>query len=399
MRHQATLLLAAFAALSTGCGLDPLPKLSDSGKAGQDSGQSDVVQLGDLRIEPAVLAFGVQPLDAQAADSVVLTNTGDDAIIIRQASLDGHVAFEVISTTTLPIQLEKGGEVVVEVGFTPTAADTYASDLVLDVNSLEEPYVLEVTGAGEGAIVDTGDTDTDTDPPAGDLVPSPTSVDFGDVPTNRAGSVDVTITNSHSDNILIQQINGSTGEFSYQGGGDITLPQVVTPDESRTLTLTFEPNEERGYSGTVDLTLDVGGSAGELSIPVQGVGIEPPCDLCQPVVNISPNPIQINEPIGCSATQAITVTNSGDVDLIVTDAHVTNDVIITCGTLSLSGTTSATVAPGASMGLTITFDATARLCTEFPNLARDQNILHIANNSAQPDYKAEVNAFATCLNP
>jgi len=399
MRHQATLLLAALTALSVGCGLDPLPKLTDSGSSDVDSGQSDVVQLGDLRIEPATLAFGVAPLEEQAADSVVLTNTGDDAIIVRQASLEGDAAFEVISTTTLPIQLEKGGEVVVEVGFTPTAAEQYSAALTLDVNSLDEPYVMDVTGAGEGAAVDTGDTDTDTDPPAGELVANPTSVDFGDVPTNQAGAVDVTLTNTHSDNILIQQIVGSTGEFSYQGGGEITLPQVLNPDESRTLTLTFEPNEERGYSGTVDLTLDVSGNSDSLSIPVQGVGTEPPCDLCAPVVNVSPNPVQINEPLGCSASQAVTITNTGDMDLIVTDAYVTNDVLIACGTLSLSGTTSATVAPGASMGVTLHFEATARLCTERPNLSRDFNILHITNNSGQPDYKVEINAFATCLNP
>jgi hypothetical protein len=36
------------------------------------------------------------------------------------------------------------------------------------------------------------------------------------------------------------------------------------------------------------------------------------------------------------------------------------------------------------------------LCTERPNLSRDFNILHIANNSGQPDYTVEMSAFATC---
>jgi hypothetical protein len=397
MLHQATLRLTVIAALACGCGLDPLPKLKDSGASSVDSGQSNVVQLGDLRIEPATLAFGVAALNEQATDSVLLSNTGDNAIIVRQAYLEGDATFELISSTTLPAQLEGGGEVLVEVGFTPTAAESYTSLLTLDVNSLDEAFVMDVSGAGEGAVIDTGDTDTDTDPPVGELVAAPTSADFEDVPTNRAEAYDITLTNNHSDNILIQQINGSSGEFGYQGGGEIILPQVLTPDESRVLTLTFEPNEERAYSGTVDLTLDVSGNPGTLSIPVQGVGIEPPCDLCQPVVNVSPNPIEVRTLWGCDASQAVTVTNTGDVELVVTDAYVTNDSFVECGTLSLSGTTTATVPPGSSFGLTIDFAATATACTEIPSLSRDANILHLTNNSGQPDYKVEVNAFATCL--
>ena len=397
MLHQATLRLTVIAALACGCGLDPLPKLKDSGASAVDSGQSNVIQLGDLRIEPAELAFGVAALNEQATDTVLLSNTGDDAIIVRQANLDGDEAFEIVSTTTLPAQLEGGGEVLVEVAFTPTAAESYASQLTLDVNSLEEPFVMDVSGAGEGADIDTGDTDTDTDPPVGELVATPTSADFEDVPTNQAGAYEITLKNTHSDNILIQQITGSSGEFSYQGGGEITLPQVLTPEESRVLTLTFSPDEERPYSGTVDLTLDVSGSPGSLSIPVQGVGIEPPCELCQPVVNVSPNPIEVRTIWGCDASQAVTVTNTGDVDLVVTDAYVTNDTFIECGTLSLSGSTSETVPPGGSFGLTVEFAATARACTEIPSLSRDVNILHITNNSGQPDYKVEVSAFATCI--
>ncbi len=385
--------------LIAGCGLQPLPKPVHSGNDTGPGAVSDVVQLGDLRIEPGTVDFGIVGLGTTDSQTVVVSNTGSEPIIVRQANLAGDAAFEVLQSTTLPLQLEGGGEVVVELGFTPEAADNYSGSLTLDVNTLDEPYVVSITGAGEGAEVDTDTNDTnDTDPPAGELVAAPTSVNFGDVPTNQVGEVDVVLTNNHSDNILIQRVSGSPANFGYRAGADITLPQVVTPGESRTLTLTFDPSEERGYSGTVDLTLDVSGSADSLSIPVQGVGVEPPCDLCQPIVNVSPNPVQITEPIRCNASSSVTIYNSGDVDLIVSNVSVTNGPM-TCGTLSVSGTTSGTLAPGASMGVTIDFAATAQLCTEIPSLARDQNILHIQNNSGQPDYQVEVNAYASCLTP
>lgn len=401
MRTSTWGLMLTVGLASAGCGLEPLPKLGETGSPGStDTGASGVVELGALRIEPAPLAFGVVPLDEQAVQSVILTNTGEDPLIVRQANLVEEGAFEIVATTTLPLQLEEGGEVVVEVGFTPTAAETYSGALSLDVNTLDEPYVLDITGAGEGAVIDTGDDGggSGTTAPTGGLEVAPTAVDFGEVATNIVGSFDVQLTNTHDDNILIQQINASSSEFGYRSGAGITLPQVIAPDETRTLTLTFGPNEERGYSGTVDLSLDVSGEADSLSIPVQGVGVEPPCDLCQPVVSVSPNPFQVNVPLGCSGTETATITNVGDVDMIITDVYVTNG-LPACGTLSLSGTTSATLPPGGSIAVSVDFEATATLCTEIPSLARDQNVLHILQNSAQPDYTVEVNAFATCLNP
>jgi hypothetical protein len=393
---QKTHLLALLSCTAVACqGLEPLPKDRDTG-ASTDTAASDVVQLGDLRIDPGTVRFGVVGLGEEAVKSVVMTNTGSDALIVRQVSLNGDSQFGVSTTSTLPLQLEGGSDVVVDVAFTPDAAESYSAALDLDVNSLDEPYLIEVTGSGEGAVVDTSDTDTDTDPPAGELVANPSSVDFGEVPTNQAGSYDVTLTNNHSDNILIQQITGVPSEFGYQLGGEITLPQVVAPDESRTLTLTFDPAAETAYSGTVDLSLDVSGTSKSMSIAVQGVGVEPPCDICAPIVNVSPNPVSITSPLGCEADETISITNVGDQDLVVTDITVTNGSWL-CGTFTISsGSTSTTLSPGSSSTVTVEFSATAPLCSESSNLSRDINVLHIQNNSGQPDYQVEMQGFATC---
>jgi hypothetical protein len=383
--------------LACGCqGLEPIDLTKGQGQGGTDTGGANVVQLGDLRIEPATISFGVVGLEDVVGETVVLTNTGSDDLIVRQTSIDGDAEFTVSSTTSLPTQLGEDDEIIIEVSFAPTGAENYSAGLLLDVNNLDEPYLVEVTGSGEGAAIDTGDTDTD-DPPAGELDVSPTSVDFGEVPTNQAGSVGVTLTNNHSDNILIQQIVGNPSEFSYQPGGDITLPQVISPGESRSLDLTFDPADEVPYSGDVTLTLDVSGTASSLVIPVQGVGVEPPCEICAPIVSVSPNPLSITAPISCNKTETVSITNIGDQDLEISDITVTNDSLIACGTFSLgSGATSASLTPGASTTIDVTFDATVPLCTERPNLSRDFNILHIANNSGQPDYTVEMSAFATC---
>ena len=395
MHNPRLTLLVAFVA--TACqGLEPITLKKGGKDSGMDSGAPNVVQLGDLRIEPATVAFGIVPLNDTASDSIVLSNTGSDELIFRQSTLEGDSQFAVTSATSFPAQLAGGEEIIFELSFTPDAAESYSAGLSVDVTVLDEPYVIEVTGAGEGADIDTGDTDTD-DPPVGELAAEPSSVDFGEVPTNRAGSVEVMITNTHTDNILIQQVVGNPSEFGYQPGGDITLPQVIAPGESRMLELTFDPVSETAYSGDVTLSLDVSGTAGTLVIPVQGTGVEPPCEICAPIVSVSPNPISVTAVLGCNESETVSITNVGDQDLEITDITVTNDSLIACGTFSLgSGATSATLSPGASTTIDVVFDATAPLCTERPNLARDANIFHVENNSGQPDYTVEMSAFALC---
>jgi len=387
-------LLLLVPLLGLGCqGLEPLPKIGDSGATGGGEGSSDVVELGDLRIAPGSVNFGVVGLGEESVQTVVLTNTGTDAIILRQATLEGDSPFQ-YSTSTLPLQLDGSGEVAIDVTFAPEAAENYTAGLSLDLNSLDEPYVVEISGAGEGAIVDTGDTDTD--PPTGELVASPSSVNFGDVPTNQAGSYDVVITNTHTDNILIQQIVGNPSEFGYQLGGEVTLPQVIAPDESRTLTLTFDPATETPHSGTVELTLDVSGTSSALSIPVQGVGVEPPCSICAPIVSVSPQPLEVRAPLGCEQSASAAITNVGDQDLVISDIYLTNGSWA-CGTFTLTGgSTTATLSPGSSTNIEVTFTANAPLCSESSDFARDVNVLHIQNNSGQPDYQAELSGYATC---
>ena len=392
---HASRLLFVSTALIVGCqGLEPITIKKGNTDTGLDSGTPNIVQIGDLRIEPGSVAFGIVALESTATESIVVSNTGSDELIVRQTDLEGDDTFSVSSTTSFPIQLAGNDEIVVDVSFTPLAAEAYTAGIQLDVNTLDEPFVIELTGAGEGADIDTGDTDN---PGAGELEVAPTSVDFGEVPTNQAGSVEVVLTNTHSDNVLIQQIVGNPSEFGYQPGGDITLPQVIGPGESRVLELTFDPANETPYAGEVSLTLDVSGTASSLVIPVQGVGVEPPCEICAPIVSVSPNPISITAPLGCTQSETVSITNVGDMDLEITDISVTNDSLIACGTFSLgSGSTRATLSPGDSTTIEVVFDATAPLCTERPNLARDANIFHIANNSGNPDYTVEMSAFATC---
>ena len=143
-------------------GLEPITIKKGNPDTGLDSGTPNVVQLGDLRIEPASVAFGVVALESTATQSIVVSNTGSDELIVRQAGLEGDDTFSVSSTTSFPTQLAGSDEVVVDVSFTPLAAEAYTAGIQLDVNTLDEPFVIELTGAGEGADIDTGDTDTDS---------------------------------------------------------------------------------------------------------------------------------------------------------------------------------------------------------------------------------------------
>ena len=129
--HASRLSIVSFA-LIMGCqGLEPITIKKGNPDTGLDSGTPNVVQLGDLRIEPASVAFGVVALESTATQSIVVSNTGSDELIVRQAALEGDDTFSVSSTTSFPTQLAGSDEVVVDVSFTPLAAGRFSSELQL----------------------------------------------------------------------------------------------------------------------------------------------------------------------------------------------------------------------------------------------------------------------------
>ncbi len=406
MRRILPLMLPLVAVLG-GCGLDPL-KLGNDTNGGPGTEDDGAVMLGDLRISPATLDFGSQSLSSAGELVLVVEQTGDDPVVFRRTQLEGDSAFEITDQTALPIEMAKGDEVLITVAFSPDESVEFSGELILDLASLDEPYAVPLTGLGEGA---TGGGDGGGDGGGGDgggdggdgsdtMGISPASADFGPVDVGSSGLTEVRLTNNFGEDVLLQDISISPAEFGWVRGGDVNLPQIFSAGASKSLPLQFVPSNVQTYTGTATLEVRLANdSVVYEDISLSGEGTEPPCRICAPIMNVvtnqTPTTMELVEFLGCEATENVTVTNSGDVDLVISSIYATNDAIQTCGTLSVTGTTSATVAPGTSTSFTVKYSATA-FCTEVGVPDFDYNMVHILNNTANSDHKISVTAYATC---
>ena len=89
--------------LACGCqGLEPIDLTKGQGQGGTDTGGANVVQLGDLRIEPATLSFGVVGLEDVVGETVVGRRSTPLVLEVLVATLrrDGTLA-----ATTNPAKL------------------------------------------------------------------------------------------------------------------------------------------------------------------------------------------------------------------------------------------------------------------------------------------------------
>jgi hypothetical protein len=412
MRRILPLAIVGLVTLS-GCGLDPLKVTNDSGASGGGGGGDDTgaVMVGDLRISPGTLDFGSQALSTPAELTLVVEHTGDEPVVFRRTQLSGDDAFEITQQTELPVEMAGGDEVAITVAFTPDESIDYSGELSLDLASLDEPFLVPILGFGEGAGGDGGDGSdggAGGDGGSGDdggsgpsMGVSPSSVSFGPVDVGSSGIEEVRLTNNFGEDVLLQDIAMTPSEFGWVRGGDINLPQIFSAGASKSLPLEFVPSSIQPYTGTATLELRLADdSIVYQDISLSGEGTEPPCSICAPIMNVvtnkTPNEMDLAEYIGCEATDNVTVSNSGDQDLTLSSIYVTNDAIQTCGTLSISGSTSATVPPGGSTAFTVKYTATES-CIEVGVPELDANMVHILNNTANSDYTIAVNATALCL--
>jgi len=396
--------------LSVGCGLGPLT-LKDSGPTGAET-DGDAVIIGDLRIEPGELTFGEVALNETSVKAVVLKNTGDEGVVVRRAQLDGDAAFTIESTTALPLELQGGGEVIVEVGFTPTEASQVFAALALDVATLTEPYEVPIRGrgaaaggdgadgAGDGADGADGAADGGDGGGSEPVTVSPASVSFPAVEVGGIVYADARITNNAAEDMLLTSVSGSPSEFSYRRGAEITLPQVFSPGSSRNISLSWAPGSAGTRSGTVSLTFEDGSGVEHTEeIAVSGTASEPSCTICAPILEVTtndtPTTLTIRELISCNRSENVELRNVGDEDLDISTIYVNNDFIATCGTLSVSGS-GFTLSPGESTVVRVSYAATES-CIDVPVASLDTNMLHILNNSGVSDYTIAVSASASCL--
>jgi hypothetical protein len=274
-------------------------------------------------ISPSSLSFGSQLIGTTStAQLVTVSNTGDASLSIYSITAPAPFA----QTNNCGTSLAPGLTCTISVTFAPSSRGAVVDDLLISNSA-------GITGAARVSLGGTGIA-----PPNASV--SPSSLTFGSqlIGTTSAAQ---TITLSNTGDLLLNITSiAAAAPFPQTNNCAASL----APGASCTINVTFTPTASGTISGTI--TISVGAPAINQIVQISGTGVAP-------VIGISPAALSFGTVIlGTSASENLTVSNTGDADLSIYSitAPVSFAQTNNCGS---------SLAPGASCTIDVTFTPSA----------------------------------------
>jgi|GEM_PF-898652 len=295
-----------------------------------------------LTVSPGSHNFGNVTVNTVANAAVTLTNSGAANLTISRIVVSG-TGFAGSSIKT-PMTVPAGGNVVVDVSFSPKTSGNFFGAVTVssdDPNAPSESVALDGTGTTQAI---------------GKLIATPAALNFNNVKQGSTASAVTTLKNVGSANVTLSRINLSGSGFSTSG---IATPVLVVPGESLTLTVRYSPTSNRTSSGEISL---VSAQGGVTSVSVSGT-------VAQSSLNLSPASINFGNAVtGVANSQTVQIANPGTVPVTIAAANISGAGFSTSGltlpvTLSAGKTATFNVqfnpksAGASSGGLTLVSDA------------------------------------------
>ena len=265
-----------------------------------------------ITLNPGSLTFATQQVGtASAPQTVSVTNSGTVALIIAQITTSGDFS-ETDNCVGAIGGIAPNASCTMNVVFLPSATGARTGSLIV--------YGNVAGGQGSAQLSGTGA------PPAAVML-NPVSVTF---PATNVGAT------SAAQNITISNTGGVTATLQTpQISGDFaitanTCGATLAPNTGCTVSIAFTPAASGSRNGAFSIT----GSAGTQTASLTGVGQAQPTDTIAPL-SLTFAAQQLNT---ASTTQTVTLTNSGDVPLILIATQISGDftVVNGCG-VSLPG--------------------------------------------------------------
>jgi hypothetical protein len=288
------------------------------------AGSAQVLQLTP---STTALSFGNQTLNASATQSVTLTNTGNSAVSISQVNVAG-TGFTLNGSAPL-VTLSVGQAASFSVSFTPTVAGNATGSASVVSTAANSPLSISLAGVGVQ--------------PQISVVPG--SVSFGTVTVGQTNSQTITLSNPGTANLTVTQSAGPGTGFGLTGLG---LPLTLAPGKSAAFTVSFTPTS--GTNSSSSLTLVSNAPNSPTTIPLSGTGLAPVLQLTPSTTSLSFG----SQALNASATQSVTLTNTGNAAVSISQVNVTGTGFTLSGSAPL-----VTLSAGQAASFSVTFTPTA----------------------------------------
>ncbi len=282
-----------------------------------------------IAIQETAVDFGTVAFAQQVQQTITIRNTGTASLEITGIESDGNVSGLTFDTTMFTV--EPNGSRTVTVTFPSSVEGTFSGNITIssnDPNSGTQTLSVSV-------IVQP--------PPVPVISVQQTAVNFDPIVAGQTGEQTITIENMGTADL---EITGIKGEGDVSGLMFDPVMFTLSPDSSRTVTVTFPSSMEGTFSGLITISSNDPNS-GTQTLSVSVIVQPPPVPvLVMQETAIDFGTVAFAQPV----QQMITITNTGTADLEITGIESDGDV---------SGLTfdpvMFTLAPDSSQTVTITF--------------------------------------------
>ncbi len=197
-----------------------------------------------LTATPMSLAFGAIVAGTTASQNTLLTNVGSQTLTFKGLT-QPTAPFSITSAPAVNSTLAPNGAVALTVQFAPTGDGNFTGSVTIQSDSTGGALAIPLTGAAGTAA---------------QLVLSPLSIDFGDVPANTTRSMSFTVSNAGGTNLTITKSKPPVAGIFV---AETSLPEgtVLAPGTSLTETVSITPTSSGSFSDVWTLNGNDGGAA------------------------------------------------------------------------------------------------------------------------------------------
>ncbi|HSP05894.1 MAG TPA: choice-of-anchor D domain-containing protein, partial [Acidobacteriota bacterium] len=214
-----------------------------------------------------------------------------------------------------------------KIRFSPRTSGNFSGSIQIthtDRSGKTTTSYVNVTGTGTGLA---------------EIVPSPSSLDFGRVTVGKSADQGFNLKNTGANSNIVQEIKSSDPAFQIISPA---LPKKLGAGGSFEVDVRFSPTSVRSYSSTISIMNASGKVAATVRASGMGVGI--------PNISVSPSQLDFGQfDLGTFNERALNISNTGTADLIVQSFVFSDPHLKTVPAAPL------TIAPSRSMQVKIRF--------------------------------------------
>jgi hypothetical protein len=297
------------------------------------SGMSIAAPSPQLTLSAGSLSFGNVTVDTSTAQSLTLTSTGTAPVIVNSASILGP-GFS-LTGASFPVTLAPTQSLTLHVQFNPTTVGRATGTLTINSDS-STGSTTEVALSGVSVAA-----------PSPQLTLSTASLSFGNVTVDTSVEQSLTLTSTGTAPVTVNSAVIAGAGFAL---ADNTLPVTLSPTQSLTLHVQFNPTTVGRANGTLTISSD--SSTGSMAeVALSGASVAAP----SPQLTVSAGSLSFGSvTVDTSTAQSLTLTSTG-----TTPVTVNSTTVRGTGFTVVNGSLPVTLAPTQSLTLHVQFNPMA----------------------------------------